>query len=72
MFFNSCADAKDRQDRANKTLVNVKAGIEHLADKLQHLKAVRTRQLTEKIASEAKQERGKRINSRHAQDTRKL
>lgn len=36
-----CADAQDRQDRANKTLVNVKAGIEHLADKLQHLKAVR-------------------------------
>lgn len=36
----SCSDAKDRQERANKTLVNVKAGIEHLADKLQHLKAV--------------------------------
>lgn len=35
----SCAEAKDRLDRANKTLVNVKAGIEHLADKLQHLKA---------------------------------
>lgn len=34
-----CSDAQDRQDRANKTLVNVKAGIEHLADKLQHLKA---------------------------------
>nr|XP_058956932.1 outer dynein arm-docking complex subunit 3-like [Pocillopora verrucosa] len=34
-----CSDAKDRQERANKTLVNVKAGIEHLADKLQHLKA---------------------------------
>lgn len=34
-----CLDAKDRQERANKTLVNVKAGIEHLADKLQHLKA---------------------------------
>lgn len=39
----SCADAQDRQDRANKTLLNVKAGIEHLADKLQHLKAVRIR-----------------------------
>ena len=36
------AEAKDRQERANKILVNVKAGIEHLADKLQHLKAVRT------------------------------
>ncbi|XP_015775617.1 PREDICTED: coiled-coil domain-containing protein 151-like [Acropora digitifera] len=35
----SCTDAKDRLDRASKTLVNVKAGIEHLADKLQHLKA---------------------------------
>lgn len=33
------AEAKDRQERANKILVNVKAGIEHLADKLQHLKA---------------------------------
>ena len=41
-FVYSCADSQDRQDRANKTLVNVKAGIEHLADKLQHLKAVRT------------------------------
>ena len=38
--FVRCSDAQDRQDRANKTLVNVKAGIEHLADKLQHLKAV--------------------------------
>lgn len=35
----NCTDAKDRLDRASKTLVNVKAGIEHLADKLQHLKA---------------------------------
>ena len=41
-FVCSCADSQDRQDRANKTLVNVKAGIEHLANKLQHLKAVRT------------------------------
>lgn len=35
-------EAKDRLERANKTLVNVKAGIEHLADKLQHVEAVRT------------------------------
>ena len=45
----SCADSKDRQDRANKTLVNVKAGIEHLADKLQHLKAVRTQKNSSKL-----------------------
>ena len=45
----SCTDAKDRLDRASKTLVNVKAGIEHLADKLQHLKAVRTSTLWSSI-----------------------
>ena len=44
LFVFSCSDAQDRQDRANKTLVNVKAGIEHLADKLQHLKAVRIKE----------------------------
>lgn len=42
LFVFRNAEAKDRQERANKILVNVKAGIEHLADKLQHLKAVRT------------------------------
>lgn len=42
------AEAKDRQERANKILVNVKAGIEHLADKLQHLKAVRTLNIKKK------------------------
>lgn len=35
-----CAEAEQRQKHASRTLVNVKAGIEHLADKLQHLKAV--------------------------------
>ena len=34
-------EAKDKLDKASKILVNVKAGVEHLADKLQHLKAVR-------------------------------
>ena len=33
-------DSRFRQERASKTLINVKAGVEHLADKLQHLKAV--------------------------------
>lgn len=42
LFVFRNAEAKDHQERANKILVNVKAGIEHLADKLQHLKAVRT------------------------------
>ena len=32
-------DSRTRQERASKTLINVKAGVEHLADKLQHLKA---------------------------------
>ena len=32
-------DAKQRQERSSRILVDVKAGIEHLADKLQHLKA---------------------------------
>ncbi|EDO35840.1 predicted protein [Nematostella vectensis] len=34
-----CAEAELRQNHASRTLVNTKAGIEHLADKLQHLKA---------------------------------
>ncbi|XP_046844613.1 outer dynein arm-docking complex subunit 3-like [Xenia sp. Carnegie-2017] len=32
-------ESRIRQERASKTLINVKAGVEHLADKLQHLKA---------------------------------
>ena len=48
-FVYRCADSQDRQDRANKTLVNVKAGIEHLADKLQHLKAVRTHHIAVRL-----------------------
>lgn len=35
-----CAESEQRQTHVSRTLVNVKAGIEHLADKLQHLKAV--------------------------------
>ena len=33
-------DSQDKLDRSSKILVNVKSGVEHLADKLQHLKAV--------------------------------
>lgn len=32
-------DGKGKTDKASKILVNVKAGVEHLADKLQHIKA---------------------------------
>lgn len=42
-FFLRLEDSRVRQERASKTLINVKAGVEHLADKLQHLKAVRER-----------------------------
>ena len=35
-------ESRVRQERASKVLINVKAGVEHLADKLQHLKAVST------------------------------
>lgn len=38
-----CEEAEHRQKHASRTLVNVKSGIEHLADKLQHLKAVSLR-----------------------------
>jgi len=34
-----CEEANQRQERTSRILVNVKAGVEHLADKLQHLKA---------------------------------
>lgn len=34
-----CEESKKRQDRSSRILVDVKAGIEHLADKLQYLKA---------------------------------
>jgi hypothetical protein len=33
-------DADEKLQRASRTLVQVKAGVEHLADKLHHLKAV--------------------------------
>lgn len=33
-------EGQGKTDRASKILVNVKAGVEHLADKLQHIKAV--------------------------------
>eukprot|EP00794_Sanderia_malayensis_P015955 gene15955-17560_t len=34
-----CEEIKQRQERSSRILVDVKAGIEHLADKLQYLKA---------------------------------
>ncbi|XP_065068944.1 outer dynein arm-docking complex subunit 3-like [Rhopilema esculentum] len=34
-----CEEAKQRQERSSRILVDVKAGIDHLADKLQYLKA---------------------------------
>ncbi|XP_071802586.1 outer dynein arm-docking complex subunit 3-like [Asterias amurensis] len=34
-------DSQDKLDRSSKILVNVKSGVEHLADKLQHLKATK-------------------------------
>ncbi len=34
-----CEESKQRQERSSRILVDVKAGIEHLADKLQYLKA---------------------------------
>ena len=33
-------DAEEKLQRSSKILVSVKAGVEHLADKLYHLKAV--------------------------------
>lgn len=33
-------EGKGKTDKTSKILVNVKAGVEHLADKLQHIKAV--------------------------------
>ena len=38
-------ESRVRQERSSKILINVKAGVEHLADKLQHLKAVRSAKL---------------------------
>ena len=35
-----CSGAHSTLDKSSKILVSVKAGVEHLADKLQHLKAV--------------------------------
>lgn len=59
-FVYRCADSQDRQDRANKTLVNVKAGIEHLADKLQHLKAVRTHRISVRFLQALEQKEQKK------------
>lgn len=42
VFSYRCDESNERQERTSRTLVNVKSGIEHLADKLQHLKAVKT------------------------------
>ena len=36
---NRRQESKQRQERTSRLLVDVKAGVEHLADKLQHLKA---------------------------------
>jgi len=36
----SCEEAEARADQAAKLMTTVKAGVEHLAEKLQHLKAV--------------------------------
>ena len=38
----SCEEAEVRADQAAKLMTTVKAGVEHLAEKLQHLKAVCT------------------------------
>lgn len=38
----SCEEAEARADQAAKLMTTVKAGVEHLAEKLQHLKAVCT------------------------------
>ncbi|KAL8618412.1 hypothetical protein ACOMHN_050180 [Nucella lapillus] len=45
-----CDDADQRLQRASRTLVQVKAGVEHLADKLHHLKANKGHVPTAQIA----------------------
>ncbi|CAH1786887.1 unnamed protein product [Owenia fusiformis] len=44
-------EALERLDRASKILISVKAGVEHLADKLQHLKANKGHVPTAQISS---------------------
>jgi len=36
----SCEEAEAKADQSAKLMTTVKAGVEHLAEKLQHLKAV--------------------------------
>ena len=38
LFFR-CREANARQEATSRILVDIKAGVEHLSDKLQHLKA---------------------------------
>ena len=38
-FVHRCEESKQRKERSSRILVDVKAGIEHLAGKLQYLKA---------------------------------
>ena len=45
-------DAEEKLQRSSKILVSVKAGVEHLADKLHHLKAVSWAVLVLKCNSE--------------------
>ena len=39
--FNRCTESESKSDRAGRLLGQVKAGITHLSEKLQHIKAVR-------------------------------
>ena len=41
-FIFRCKEAKLRQETTSRILVNIKAGVEHLSDKLQYLKAPKT------------------------------
>ena len=36
----TCKDSKEKADRASKLLAQVKNGVDHLSEKLQHIKAV--------------------------------
>ena len=42
IIFLRCKEAKLRQETTSRILVNIKAGVEHLSDKLQYLKAPKT------------------------------
>lgn len=37
---NRCKESKEKADRASKLLSQVKNGVDHLSEKLQHIKAV--------------------------------